>query len=100
MKAITCYEPPAPHQLEVLKHHLQETGRGMATLAGLSGDNQWRKYTGGKQPRQASLHLAFFMAARLELDDSQLEQIYERMRAMGCGLEFSESISSPTPTPA
>lgn len=92
MKAITHYEPPAPQQLEALKNQLQQTGRGMAALAGLGGDNQWRKYTGGKQPRQASIQLAFFIAARLELDEAQLEKIYARMRIMGCDLELGEAV--------
>lgn len=67
MKIISHYGPPAPGALEALKNELGRTGRGIAELAALAGDNQWRKYTVGKQPRQVGVQLAFFMAARLEL---------------------------------
>jgi hypothetical protein len=97
MKAITHYAPPAPHELEALKDSLHQTGRGMATLAALAGDNQWRKYTGGKQPRAVSVQMAFFIAARLELDDAQLEKVYARMSEIGCDLELGEPMGSALP---
>lgn len=97
MKTITHYDPPSTHELEALKGELNETGNGMATLAGLGGGNQWRKYTGGAKPRQVSVQLAFFIAARLELDEAQLQKVYTRMRAMGCGLELSEPMEAGSP---
>lgn len=97
MKAITHYDPPTTHDLEALKDELHETGNGMAALAGLGGGNQWRKYTGGAKPRQVSVQLAFFMAARLELDEAQLQKVYARMRAMGCDLELGEPVAVGSP---
>jgi hypothetical protein len=97
MKVITHYAPPTPHDLEALKESLQQTGRGMASLAALAGDNQWRKYTGGKQPRAVSVQMAFFIAARLELDEAQLEKVYARMSKIGCDLELGEALGITQP---
>jgi hypothetical protein len=93
MKAITFYEPPSTADLVSLKKRLHLTGTGMAALAGLGGDNQWRKYTGGTQPRQLSLQFAFFLAARLELSEEELERVFARMRDLGCAIELEESVS-------
>lgn len=89
MKTVTHYEPPSPEDLAELRHALQYDRTAMAALAGVADGNQWRKYTGGAAPRRASLHMLFFMAARLELPPEQLDAVYQRMRALGCELEFA-----------
>lgn len=77
------YEPPTPQDLRDLKEALGFTGDQMAALFGLAGNNQWRKYTGGEQPREMSPQMLFFAMARLELDKSTLDHIFDRMRKLG-----------------
>lgn len=90
MKKITHYEPPSADDLSALKAELGLKGWQMASLAGVADSNQWRKYTGGAAPRRASVHMLFFLAARLELGDEQLEMVYRRMRAFGAELDIEE----------
>ena len=88
MKILKNYAPPSPQQMEELKKYLGFSGRQMAGVAGLSGSNQWRKYTGGEKPREMSAHVLFFMAAQLELDDERLAAIARRMREIGAEVEL------------
>lgn len=74
------YVPPSPENLTALKTRLGRTGDGMAELAGLGGGHQWRKYTGGQNPRTLSAQMAFFMAAQLALTDDELERVYTTMQ--------------------
>ncbi|MCC8382335.1 MULTISPECIES: hypothetical protein [Photorhabdus] len=60
MRLIGNYSPPTTEDLIKLKEELGFTGEQMADLAGVSGNNQWRKYTGGKIPRVISLHILFY----------------------------------------
>ncbi len=77
------YTAPTPQALQGLKDRLALSGQGMAELASVSGGQQWRKYTGGAQPREVNLHILFFMAARLVLDGDQLAAIAQEMRDCG-----------------
>lgn len=83
------YTPPTTSDLTQLKTQLGLTGKGMAELFGLSGDQQWRKYTGGHDPRQMSAQMLFFAMARLELDEKAMNRILERMRQAGAIIDFS-----------
>lgn len=79
------YTPPSTASLAGIKKELGKTGAEMALLAGLSGDQQWRKYTGGKQPRKMSQQMLFFIAAQLTLDKQELQRIEaeaERIRQL------------------
>ncbi|MDK7596352.1 XRE family transcriptional regulator, partial [Serratia ureilytica] len=60
MRLINEYTPPAPEDLERLKSELGYTGNQMADLAGVASNSQWRKYTGGAEPRAMSPHILFF----------------------------------------
>ncbi|HDR9065459.1 TPA: XRE family transcriptional regulator [Burkholderia contaminans] len=84
------YTPPSTLDLADLKANLNRTGDEMADLFGLAGSHQWRKYTGGQQPREMSLQMAFFAAARLELDPAQIARIIERMRTFGADLNLDD----------
>lgn len=85
------YTAPTTDQLTELKQELGFTGKQMADLFGLAGDHQWRKYTGGQQPREVSPQMLFFAMARLELDDASIERVLARMRSAGATVELSDS---------
>lgn len=81
------YKPPAAKDLAELKNDLGLTGKQMADLCWLAGDQHWRKYTNPRDPRPMSAQMLFTMLAQLELDAATLERIFERMRRAGA--EFS-----------
>lgn len=81
------YTPPSPEDLRRLKNELALTGEQMAELFGLAGGQQWRKYTGGHDPRDMSLQMLFFAAAQMELDAADIERVFARMRAIGATVE-------------
>lgn len=83
------YSPPTPDQLRKLKEMLGYTGEQMASLFGLAGNNQWRKYTGGEQPRDMSAQMLFFGLARLELDEKSIELVLNRMRQVGASIDLA-----------
>ncbi|MDR5765053.1 XRE family transcriptional regulator [Caballeronia sp. LZ028] len=83
------YTPPSTSDLARLKADLRMTGKQIAELFGLAGDQQWRKYTGGHEPRQMSAQMLFFAMARLELDEQTLQAILDRMRAAGAQIDLS-----------
>ena len=84
---MTQYTPPTTADLAKLKDQLGYTGEQMAALAGVAGGQQWRKYTGGAEPRTLGLHMSFFMAARLALSPQELAKVTAKMRGMGCEVE-------------
>lgn len=86
MRLINDYTPPSPEDLEKLKERLGFTGNQMADLAGVASNSQWRKYTGGAEPRAMSPHILFFMAAQLALDDSELTRVLDKMKEIGASL--------------
>ncbi len=77
------YTPPKPEDLQRLKRELDRTGEQMAELFGVAGGQQWRKYTGGAQPREMAPQVLFFGAARLALTDGEMERVIARMREIG-----------------
>ena len=86
MRLITDYTPPSPEDLEKLKERLGFTGNQMADLAGVASNSQWRKYTGGAEPRAMSPHILFFMAAQLALDENELTRVLAKMKEIGASL--------------
>lgn len=87
MRLINEYTPPAPEDLENLKLGLGYTGTQMADLAGVASNSQWRKYTGGAEPRAMSPHILFFMAAQLALGDKELSLIINKMKEIGAQIK-------------
>jgi len=81
------YIAPSCQDLQLLKHTAGYTGEQMAALASVASAGQWRKYTGGAQPRKVNIHMLFFMAARLSLPPEVLRAIGEKMQAMGAGID-------------
>jgi hypothetical protein len=92
------YTPPTTQDLADLKASLNRTGDQMADLFGLAGSHQWRKYTGGQSPREMSPQMAFFAAARLELDQSQIDRIVRRMRDFGADIDLDGDTPAATKT--
>ncbi len=86
MRLIGNYSPPTTEDLIKLKQELGFTGEQMADLAGVSGNNQWRKYTGGKMPRVVSLHILFYIATQLTLSEDDLNRILAKMREIGANV--------------
>ncbi len=84
------YRAPHPLDLQRLEGELGFTGEDMAGLAGLAGGSRWRKYTGGAAPSAASLHLLFFIAARLALSPTQLRAVGQKMIELGADVNPDE----------
>jgi transcriptional regulator with XRE-family HTH domain len=84
------YLAPTPEDLQQLKESLGLTGNQMAELAGVAGGQQWRKYTGGQQVRELSLHMLFFMAARLVLKPAELARVTAEMQSIGASVDADE----------
>lgn len=80
------YVPPTPEDLRALKQSLGYTGEQMAELFGLSGNNQWRKYTGGEEPRSMSLPMLFLAGALLH-PKKNAEGIFDWCREVGATVE-------------
>lgn len=87
MIRIEHYQPPTASELAQLKARLKLTSQQMADLAGLAGGAQWRKYTGGAEPRTMGQHMHFYFAALLTLEDDQLERVYACMRDHGAAVD-------------
>ncbi|NYH21372.1 XRE family transcriptional regulator [Paraburkholderia bryophila] len=83
------YHPPSPEDLARLKDELGLSSAQMAELFGLSGGRHWRKYTGGAEPQGISPLPLFFAAARLELDETTIERVLQRMRRVGAAIDLS-----------
>ena len=81
------YTPPDTQDLAALKAELGYSGEQMAELASVAGGQQWRKYTGGADPRAVSMHILFFMAARLALSEAELAKVRDKMQAIGAQVE-------------
>lgn len=92
------YTPPTTTDLLRLKDSLGFTGKQMAELAGVAGDQQWRKYTGGAQPRAMSPHIAFFVAARMVLTPDQLRAVAEQMQRIGADVDIESLARKPVGT--
>ncbi|MBP0629944.1 MULTISPECIES: XRE family transcriptional regulator [unclassified Cupriavidus] len=82
------YTPPKPEDLQRLKNELDRTGEQMAELFGVAGGQQWRKYTGGAQPREMAPQMLFFGAARLALSEDEMQRVLARMRDIGADVEL------------
>ncbi|ELH4237947.1 transcriptional regulator [Serratia marcescens] len=87
MRLINEYTPPSPDNLETLKTELGYTGTQMADLAGVASNSQWRKYTGGAEPRAMSPHILFFVAAQLALSERDLSKVLDKMREIGAKID-------------
>lgn len=81
------YTPPSTTDLAKLKDKLGLTGEQMADLASVAGGQQWRKYTGGAEPRNLGIHICFFMAARLALSPEELAKVTAKMREVGADVD-------------
>lgn len=91
MKTLKNYVAPSTTDLAELKKQLGMTGEQMATLAGVAGSNQWRKYTGGQEPRSVGPHMLFWIAAMLTLGDKEIATVLAKMREIGGSFDFEES---------
>ncbi len=92
---MVLYCAPSPQDLQRLKDELGYSGSEMAELASVSGGQQWRKYTGGSEPRELNMHVLFFMAARLALDPDQLQAIANKMQDIGAQVDTDALVRLP-----
>lgn len=83
MRLIEDYIPPTPDDLIALKKLLGFTGNQMADLAGVASNSQWRKYTGGVNPRSMSSHILFFIASQLTLNEDEIARVLAKMHELG-----------------
>ena len=90
------YTAPTTDDLQRLKSDLGLTGEQMAALFGVAGGQQWRKYTGGAQPREMAPQMLFFGAARLALAPDELERVLTQMRAIGAEIDISPEAPAAT----
>ncbi|WP_455154484.1 XRE family transcriptional regulator [Cupriavidus campinensis] len=90
------YTAPTTDDLQRLKNDLGLTGEQMAALFGVAGGQQWRKYTGGAQPREMAPQMLFFGAARLALTPDELERVLTRMRAIGAEIDIAPETTVAT----
>ncbi|MGC0155440.1 hypothetical protein ACPRNU_23525 [Chromobacterium vaccinii] len=90
MKIIENYTAPNTDDLANLRKTLGYQGDDMAHLAGVSGSSQWRKYTGGAEPRKMSLHMLFYTAARLTLPEHEILQVLKKMREIGATFDYKD----------
>lgn len=88
------YTAPTTDDLLRFKTALGLSSAQMADLFGLGGANQWRKYTGGADPREMGAPMLFYAAARLVLEPEQIERVLARMRDAGANVSLD-----PPPTP-
>lgn len=96
MKRIEHYRPPTADDLARLKSDLAFTSAQMADLTGLAQGGQWRKYTGGVQPREMGLQMHFYLAALLTLDDAELARVVDTMRAQGADVTLGPLPAGPS----
>jgi hypothetical protein len=76
------YTPPASDDLQLLKTELHLTGKQMAALACV-GEQHWRNYIGGADPKPMPYPNLFHLAAQVALSTSDLEKVYAHMRQIG-----------------
>ncbi|MEO1354507.1 MAG: XRE family transcriptional regulator [Pseudomonadota bacterium] len=84
------YTPPTPAELEQLKADLDKSSGEMAELFGLANGRQWRRYL-SEDPanrRDMGMHMLFFAMARLELDETTIERVLNRMRKVGAAIDL------------
>ncbi|OZI44499.1 transcriptional regulator [Bordetella genomosp. 5] len=84
------YKAPTAEQLQALKNAYGLTGKQMAALACV-GEQHWRKYTGGAEPREMPFPNLFHLAARLALSQSELAKIESKMRAIGAQFDVNDA---------
>ncbi|MES9987059.1 MAG: helix-turn-helix transcriptional regulator [Candidatus Thiodiazotropha endolucinida] len=82
------YTPPTTDDLQVIRKDLGLTQSEMAEFIHVAGGQQWRKYTGGKNPRHMSFHMLFFLAAKLTMDRDELDRVYKKMVELGATIEI------------
>ncbi|EGT7582952.1 helix-turn-helix transcriptional regulator [Salmonella enterica] len=87
MRLIKKYSPPTSVNLQALKDELGYSGAQMAELSGVSGNSQWRKYTGKTSQREMSMHILFYMAAQLALTEDELLRVINKMHDIGATTE-------------
>lgn len=81
------YIPPTPQDLRDFKDRLEYTGDQMAAMFGLAGNNQWRKYTSGNEPRPMSLPM-LFLAGALRNRTGTVKEVFDWCREVGAVIEL------------
>ncbi|HGL4258417.1 TPA: XRE family transcriptional regulator [Burkholderia dolosa] len=77
------FNEPSTEDLAELKRRRNATGKEMAEAFWLGSDQQWRKYTGGKEPRKMGPHVAFVGAAHMALTEEEFNRVLQFMETFG-----------------
>ena len=85
------YTPPTTADLRHLKDTLGYSSTQMAELASMA-DGNWRKYTGGTEPRTVNPHMLFFIAARLALPPEQIATVVAKMQEIGAQIDVADFV--------
>ncbi len=87
---MTTYIPPSSTDMERLKQELGKSSTEMAQLFGITTGRQWRKYMAADSAnsREMGMHMLFFAAARLELDEKTINRVLDRMRSVGATIDL------------
>ncbi|MBB5508171.1 XRE family transcriptional regulator [Paraburkholderia atlantica] len=84
------FSEPSTEDLADLKRRRNATGKEMAEIFWLGGDHQWRKYTGGHEPRKMSFHVAFVGAAQMVLTPEEFNRVLQEMESFGARVRKEE----------
>ncbi|SKC78217.1 hypothetical protein SAMN05445504_2357 [Burkholderia sp. CF099] len=89
------YVPPPVQGLRAQQERLKKTGSQMAEMYGLAGNNQWRKYTTGQDPRPMSLPM-LFLAGALQNRTATVDEVFDWCRReTGAVIDLDASTASP-----
>lgn len=94
------YVEPTVQDLRAQQERLKKTGSQMAEMYGLAGNNQWRKYVTGKNPRPMSLSMMFLAGVVYLGPRATVEQVFDWCRAVGAKIEVEypqETAGEPQP---
>ncbi|WP_429499950.1 XRE family transcriptional regulator [Paraburkholderia youngii] len=92
------FDEPSTEDLTDLKRRRNATGKEMADIFWLGGDHQFRKYTGGKEPRKMSFHVAFVGAAQMALPPEMFNLVLQEMATFGARARRVEGKVAPSET--
>lgn len=88
------YQPPTVQQLKQLKEELGFTGAQMAQLLGLSSSRRWRDLVNESNPQGITPASLFLGAARLTLNEADIQRVLEKMRQIGATIDLDSASGS------
>jgi len=95
MKTLQHYVPPSAQALRGLQDALGYSNAQMAQLAGLDDATSWAAFTAHPSEHRLGPQRAFYLAARLALNEAQWRAVLARMRTIGA--RFDDHDDAPPP---